>query len=192
MQQVGAVQPLRVACNGCLLTGRLPLFPSPHSTSSAAAKAGGSGGSGASERPRVLLLLMKQGANGLNLTGETQQCRATTPFDAPRPWPLLPPPPQLSPPSPGCRRRRTCSRLAQALRLHAKCCCMLACCLAANWPHHPLFDCPAEAQHVVLAEPLLDPAVEAQAVGRVDRIGQTRATHVHRRAAPAPAWPAGA
>jgi E3 ubiquitin-protein ligase SHPRH len=38
----------------------------------------------------------------------------------------------------------------------------------------------AEAQHVVLAEPLLDPAVEAQAVGRVDRIGQTRSTHVHR------------
>lgn len=40
--------------------------------------------------------------------------------------------------------------------------------------------CCSEAQHVVLAEPLLDPAVEAQAVGRVDRIGQTRATHVHR------------
>lgn len=38
----------------------------------------------------------------------------------------------------------------------------------------------AEAQHVVLVEPLLDPAVEAQAVGRVDRIGQKRSTHVHR------------
>lgn len=37
-----------------------------------------------------------------------------------------------------------------------------------------------EAQHVVLVEPQLDPAVEAQAVGRVDRIGQLRATHVHR------------
>lgn len=37
-----------------------------------------------------------------------------------------------------------------------------------------------EAQHVVLVEPSLNPAVEAQAVGRVDRIGQTRATHVHR------------
>ncbi|CAG9460083.1 unnamed protein product [Pedinophyceae sp. YPF-701] len=37
-----------------------------------------------------------------------------------------------------------------------------------------------EAQHVVFVEPLLDPAVEAQAVGRVHRIGQTRETQVHR------------
>lgn len=37
-----------------------------------------------------------------------------------------------------------------------------------------------EAQHVVFIEPVLDPAEEAQAVGRVDRIGQTKATHVHR------------
>ena len=37
-----------------------------------------------------------------------------------------------------------------------------------------------EAQHVVLVEPLLDPAVEAQAVGRVHRIGQTRPTVIHR------------
>ena len=51
-------------------------------------------------------------------------------------------------------------------------CCPLPACLRS-----PL---PAEAQHVVLAEPLLDPAVEAQAVGRVDRIGQQRSTHVHR------------
>jgi len=36
-----------------------------------------------------------------------------------------------------------------------------------------------EAQHVLLMEPLLDPGVEAQAVGRVDRIGQTRQTMVH-------------
>ncbi|EFJ51898.1 hypothetical protein VOLCADRAFT_87560 [Volvox carteri f. nagariensis] len=37
-----------------------------------------------------------------------------------------------------------------------------------------------EAQHVVLVEPQLDPAAEAQAVGRVHRIGQCRPTHVHR------------
>lgn len=37
-----------------------------------------------------------------------------------------------------------------------------------------------EAQHVILIEPLLNPAVEAQAVGRVHRIGQTRPTFVHR------------
>jgi E3 ubiquitin-protein ligase SHPRH len=37
-----------------------------------------------------------------------------------------------------------------------------------------------EAQHVVLLEPLLDPAVEQQAISRVNRFGQTRPTHVHR------------
>ncbi|KAF6256727.1 P-loop containing nucleoside triphosphate hydrolase protein, partial [Scenedesmus sp. NREL 46B-D3] len=37
-----------------------------------------------------------------------------------------------------------------------------------------------EAQHVVLAEPLLDPAQELQATGRVSRFGQTATTHVHR------------
>lgn len=87
-------------------------FRTGHAAAVAAAGQAGSskaaqkGGSGApSKHPQVLLLLIKQGANGLNLT---------------------------------------------------------------------------EAQHVVLCEPLLDPAVEAQAVGRVDRIGQQRATHVHR------------
>jgi hypothetical protein len=38
----------------------------------------------------------------------------------------------------------------------------------------------AEAQHVVLVEPQVSPAVEAQAIGRVDRIGQSRETWVHR------------
>lgn len=33
---------------------------------------------------------------------------------------------------------------------------------------------------MVLVEPLLDPGVEAQAIGRVDRIGQARETTVHR------------
>ena len=37
-----------------------------------------------------------------------------------------------------------------------------------------------EATHVVLVEPLLNPALELQAINRVHRIGQTRPTHVHR------------
>ncbi|XP_076948485.1 uncharacterized protein LOC143620741 [Bidens hawaiensis] len=37
-----------------------------------------------------------------------------------------------------------------------------------------------EAQHVILVEPLLNPAAEAQAIGRVHRIGQINKTLVHR------------
>lgn len=37
-----------------------------------------------------------------------------------------------------------------------------------------------EAQHVILVEPLLNPAAEAQAIGRVHRIGQKKKTLVHR------------
>lgn len=37
-----------------------------------------------------------------------------------------------------------------------------------------------QAQHVVFIEALLDPAEEAQAIGRIDRIGQQHATHIHR------------
>lgn len=36
------------------------------------------------------------------------------------------------------------------------------------------------ARHVIFLEPLLDPGVEAQATGRIDRFGQTRETFVHR------------
>merc|ERR1712130_688365 len=37
-----------------------------------------------------------------------------------------------------------------------------------------------EASHVILLEPLLNPAQELQAIGRVHRIGQSKATCVHR------------
>ena len=36
------------------------------------------------------------------------------------------------------------------------------------------------AQHVILLEPVMDPGAEAQAMKRVDRIGQTKPTFVHR------------
>ena len=37
-----------------------------------------------------------------------------------------------------------------------------------------------EAQHVLFLEPVMDPGEEAQAIGRVDRMGQRRQTFVHR------------
>ena len=37
-----------------------------------------------------------------------------------------------------------------------------------------------EASHVILMEPNLNPAIELQAIGRVDRIGQMQETFVHR------------
>ncbi len=37
-----------------------------------------------------------------------------------------------------------------------------------------------EARHVIMVEPLMDPGAEAQAVKRVDRIGQVGPTCVHR------------
>lgn len=37
-----------------------------------------------------------------------------------------------------------------------------------------------QAQHVIFVEPVLDPGEEAQAIGRVDRMGQERQTFVHK------------
>jgi len=37
-----------------------------------------------------------------------------------------------------------------------------------------------EATHVILIEPCINPSLEAQAIGRVHRIGQTKPTFVHR------------
>ncbi|XP_039834097.1 E3 ubiquitin-protein ligase SHPRH-like isoform X4 [Panicum virgatum] len=37
-----------------------------------------------------------------------------------------------------------------------------------------------EAQHVILVEPLLNPAAEAQAISRIHRVGQDKSTFVHR------------
>ena len=37
-----------------------------------------------------------------------------------------------------------------------------------------------QAQHVLFLEPVMDPGEEAQAVGRVDRMGQTRDTFIHK------------
>lgn len=37
-----------------------------------------------------------------------------------------------------------------------------------------------EAQHVMMVEPLLNPAVEAQAISRVHRMGQKHKTIIHR------------
>jgi len=37
-----------------------------------------------------------------------------------------------------------------------------------------------QAQHVIFIEPILDPGEEAQAIGRIDRMGQSKTTFVHK------------
>tara|TARA_B110000971_G_C19775500_1_gene392829 strand:+ start:367 stop:621 length:255 start_codon:yes stop_codon:yes gene_type:complete len=37
-----------------------------------------------------------------------------------------------------------------------------------------------EANHVIMSEPLLNPAQDAQAISRIHRIGQTKNCYVHR------------
>jgi E3 ubiquitin-protein ligase SHPRH len=37
-----------------------------------------------------------------------------------------------------------------------------------------------QAQHVIFVEPILDPGEEAQAIGRIDRMGQSKSTFVHK------------
>lgn len=37
-----------------------------------------------------------------------------------------------------------------------------------------------QAQHVIFVEPIMDPGEEAQAIGRVDRMGQEKETFIHK------------
>lgn len=98
-------------CGGVLLTLGAAL-PHPHPAHTRPArstsKAGGSGGSTtAAEHPQVLLLLIKQGANGLNLTGTLAACSRPpaphAPSAARQPSPLVSPAMPTALPASHCR-----------------------------------------------------------------------------------------
>ena len=78
----------------------------------------------------------------------------------------LPPPPSSAPPGPGPGPGRVARSGPRALLLPLR--------RGANGLNL------TEAQHVILLEPVLDHGAEAQATKRVDRIGQTKPTCVHR------------
>ena len=99
------------------------------------------------------------------ITPEARASSDAVPESPPAPRaPLLPPPPSSAPPGPGPGRVARSGPRALLLPLRR----------GANGLNL------TEAQHVILLEPVLDHGAEAQATKRVDRIGQTRPTCVHR------------
>lgn len=101
------------------------------------------------------------------ITPEARASSDAVPESPPAPRaPLLPPPPSSAPPGPGPGPGRVARSGPRALLLPLR--------RGANGLNL------TEAQHVILLEPVLDHGAEAQATKRVDRIGQTKPTCVHR------------